>query len=64
MNKTVNISYNADTLETTISADGKGFDTSRISGKTIEDWTYPFMVRKVKWDGIFDELNAFLGTDE
>lgn len=64
MNKTVNISYNADTLETTISADGKEFDTSRISGKTIEDWTYPFMVRKVKWDGIFDELNAFLGTDE
>ena len=30
----------------------------------IEDWAYPFMMRKVRWDGIFDELKAVLGTEE
>ena len=43
---------------------GQPFDTSRINGKEIEDWVYPFMMRKIKWDGIFDELKAVLGTDE
>lgn len=61
MSKTVKVTYNADTLETTIVVDGKEFDTSRINGKEIADWAYPFMVRKVRWDGFYDEMVAALG---
>ena len=61
---TVSIIYDADALATEITVNGQPFDTSRINGKEIEDWVYPFMMRKVKWDGIFDELKAALGTEE
>ncbi|MBO5572045.1 MAG: sel1 repeat family protein [Ruminococcus sp.] len=61
---TVSIIYDADALATEITVNGQPFDTSRINGKEIEDWVYPFMMRKIKWDGIFDELKAALGTEE
>ena len=64
MSKTVKVTYNADTLETTIVVDGKNFDTSRINGKEIADWAYPFMVRKVRWDGFYDEMVAALGGEK
>ena len=63
MSKIVKISYNADFLKTTITVDGKEFDTSRIDGREIEDWVYPFQIRKVKWNGIFNELADFIGSD-
>ena len=56
MSKTVNVMYNPDTLETSITVDGNAFDTSRINGKEISDWAYPFMMRKVKWNGFYDEM--------
>lgn len=56
MNKIVKVVYDATKPETEITADGKEFDTSRIKGKEIEDWAYPFMVRKVTWDGFYDEM--------
>ena len=55
MSKIVKVEYDATKPETKITADGKEFDTSRIKGKEIEDWAYPFMVRKVTWDGFYDE---------
>ena len=64
MSKTVKVTYNADTLETTIIVDGKDFDTSRINGKEIADWAYPFMVRKVRWDGFYDEMVKVLGGEK
>lgn len=64
MSKTVKVTYNADTLETTIVVDGKEFDTSRINGKEIADWAYPFMVRKVRWDGFYDEMVTALGGEK
>lgn len=64
MSKTVKVTYNADTLETTIVVDGKEFDTSRINGKEIADWAYPFMVRKVRWDGFYDEMVTKLGGEK
>lgn len=64
MSKTVKVTYNADTLETTIVVDGKNFDTSRINGKEIADWAYPFMVRKVRWDGFYDEMVNALGGEK
>lgn len=56
MSKIVKVEYDATKPETKITADGKEFDTSRIRGKEIEDWAYPFMVRKVTWDGFYDEM--------
>lgn len=64
MAKTVKVTYNADTLQTTITVDGQPFDTSRINGKEIEDWAYPFMMRKVKWNGFYDEMVEALGGDK
>ena len=60
----VTIIYDADTLSTEITVNGQVFDTSRINGKEIEDWVYPFMMRKVKWNGIFNELKNVLGTND
>lgn len=62
-NTEVKINYNTNSLKTEIFINGKSFDTSRIDGKEIEDWIYPFMMRKIKWDGIFDELTKIIGND-
>lgn len=64
MNKLVKVTYDAETLETAITVDGQLFDTSRISGKEIADWAYSFMVRKVRWDGFYDEMVAALGGEK
>lgn len=56
MSKTVKVTYNSNTLETVITVDGKEFDTSRINGREIADWAYPFMMRKVKWNGFYEEM--------
>ncbi len=64
MNKTVKVTYNADTLQTTITVDGNPFDTSRISGKEIADWAYPFIMRKIKWNGFYDEMVEAIGGDK
>lgn len=58
---TVEVLYNENTLETLITVNGKSFDTSRINGKEIADWAYPFMMRKVRWNGFYDEMVQDLG---
>lgn len=63
MIKKVKITYQADNQKTIITADGKNFDTSRIDGKSISDWAYPFIVKNIRWGGIYDELKEFLGSD-
>lgn len=60
----VTITYNENDLTTEITVNGQPFDTSRINGKEIADWVYPFMMRKVKWDGIFEELAKVVGSQE
>lgn len=64
MKKTVKVTYNADTLQTEIIVDGQPFDTSRINGKEIADWAYPFMMRKIKWNGFYDEMVEALGGEK
>lgn len=64
MSKIVKVTYNADTLQTTITVDGKVFDTSRIDGKEIADWAYPFMMRKIRWNGFYDEMVSALGGEK
>lgn len=63
-NNNVVIIYDEKSLKTEITINGKSFDTSRIQGKEIADWVYPFMMRKIKWDGIFTELSNAMGSDE
>lgn len=58
------IVYDENTLTTEITVNGQPFDTSRINGKEIADWVYPFMMRKVKWEGIFEELAKVVGSQE
>lgn len=58
------IVYDENALTTEITVNGQSFDTSRINGKEIADWVYPFMMRKVKWDGIFEELAKVVGSQE
>lgn len=62
-NPEVIIEYNAENLSTKITVNGQPFDTSKINGKEIEDWVYPFMIRKVKWNGIFEELSAVIDSE-
>lgn len=64
MSKTVKVIYNAETLMTEITVNGQPFDTSRINGKEIADWAYPFMMRKVKWNGFYDEMVEALGGEK
>lgn len=64
MSKTVKVTYNSETLMTEITVDGQSFDTSRINGKEIADWAYPFMMRKIKWNGFYDEMVEALGGEK
>lgn len=64
MSRTIKVTYNSDTLETTITVDGKPFDTSRINGKEIADWAYDFKIRKVRWNGFYDEMVEALGGEK
>ncbi len=64
MSKTVKVMYDSDTLKTSITVDGEKFDTSRIDGREIEDWAYPFMMRKVRWNGFYDEMVEALNGEK
>ena len=63
MSKTVKVIYHDDTLETEIIVDGQPFDTSRIKGREIADWAYPFVMRKIKWSGFYQEMSDALGGE-
>lgn len=64
MGKTVKIKYDSNTFETRIMFGERIFDTSRINGKEISDWAYPFIVKNIRWNGIYDELKSFVGETE
>lgn len=64
MAKKVKIQYTAEPPHTEITADGMQMDTSRIEGRRLEEWAYPFFIQKVQWNGISEELKAFTGTDD
>ena len=58
----VTIAYDSDELLTEIRINDQPFDTSRIKGREIEDWVCPFVLRKIKWDGVFEELKNVIGN--
>lgn len=64
MNKIVKIRYNSEVPSTEILFEEKSMDVSRIEGRTIEEWAYPFIVKNIRWNGICDELKEFAGSGE
>lgn len=61
MNKTIIIEYATETL--TIECDGKQFDAEQISGVDISEWAYPFMKNNYRWNGLYEELKNFCGSE-
>ncbi|MCI7804812.1 MAG: hypothetical protein MR503_07035, partial [Oscillospiraceae bacterium] len=64
MIKIVKITYDDTLKQVSITYDSKKFDTSRIEGRDIADWLYPFIVKNVRWNGIYEELSKFIGSEE
>ena len=64
MNTIVKVSYQENPKNLKITCNGKIFDTSNINEMKIEDLAYPFLVKGVKWQGLYEELKAFTGENE
>ena len=64
MNKIIIVKYDSETLQTEIIIDGQEFDTSRINNKKIDVWAYPFVLRKVKWNGFYNEMVEALNGEK
>lgn len=64
MEKIIRIGYKKEPSELKISLDGKMFDVSRIEKMQVQEWAFPFCIKGVKWNGLFDELKEFAGCDD
>ncbi|MGN0621549.1 MAG: hypothetical protein ACI4I9_06750 [Porcipelethomonas sp.] len=64
MNKIVKIKYNSEVPSAEITFEENRMDVSRIAGRKIEEWAYPFIVKNIRWNGICDELKEFTGSNE
>lgn len=63
-NNTVTIVYSENPFTTRITINGKVFDTTLLQNRCIDEWIQPFQVRDVHWNGIFKELEDYIGTDK
>ncbi|WP_195368926.1 zinc ribbon domain-containing protein [Coprococcus comes] len=63
-NNTVTIVYSENPFSTRITINGKVFDTTLLQNRCIDEWIQPFQVREVHWNGIFKELEDYIGTDK
>lgn len=63
-NNTVTIVYSENPFSTRITINGKVFDTTLLQNRCIDEWMQPFQVREVHWNGIFKELEDYIGTDK
>lgn len=64
MSSIVKIKYDARTLSTTIVIDGKLFDTSKINGKPLEEFAYPFKKNSTIWYGLQKEITNITNSDD
>ncbi len=60
---TVTIIYNENPFMTKITVNGVLFDSTVIQNRCIEEWINPIPIRGIQWNGIFNELEKFIGTD-
>lgn len=63
-NNTVTIVYSENPFSTRITINGKVFDTTLLQNRCIDEWIQPFQIREVHWNGIFKELEDYIGTDK
>lgn len=63
-NNTVTIVYSENPFTTRITINGKVFDTTLLQNRCIDEWIQPFQVREVHWNGIFKELEDYIGMDK
>ena len=63
-NNTVTIVYSENPFSTRITINGKVFDTTLLQNRCIDEWIQPFQVREVHWNGIFKELEDYIGMDK
>ena len=62
-NNAATIVYRENPFTTKITVNGKVFDTTRIQNRSIDEWINPISIRDLQWNGIFKELEDFIGTD-
>lgn len=62
-NNIVTIIYNENPFTTKITVNGNVFNTTRIQNRSIDEWLKPIQIRDLQWNGIFEELETFIGTD-
>ncbi len=62
-NNNVVIIYSENPFTTKITINGKIYDTQIIQNRCLEEWIHPFKIRDIKWNGIFKELEEFIGID-
>lgn len=63
LNNKVIIIYDSKQLTTKITVNGKIFNTQRIDNRSIDEWINPFSFKAAKWNGIYKEIEEFLGID-
>lgn len=62
-NNIVTILYNENPFTTKITVNGNVFNTARIQNRSIDEWINPIQIRDLQWNGIFEEITEFIGTD-
>lgn len=62
-NNIVTILYNENPFTTRITVNGNVFNTARIQNRSIDEWINPIQIRDLQWNGIFEEITEFIGTD-
>lgn len=55
--------YDGSNFMTKITINGKIFDTQRIEKRSIDEWVKPFAFKAASWDGIFGEIEKYIGND-
>lgn len=63
LNNVVTIIYSENPFVTKITVNGELFDTSQIQNRSIEEWIGAIHIRGMKWEGIFKEIENYIGTD-
>lgn len=64
MTPIIKIVCNEEKSNLSISYNDRQFDISRIADKKITEWAYPFCIKGVKWNGLYEELKAFINEAE
>ena len=63
-NNNVVVFYRTEPLMTRITVNGRAFDASRLEGRTIDEYVDAFEIGNVEWEGLFRELENYIGINE